>query len=53
MLFRSLSLITSEDGTANGSLGITYPYPIDPATVAAVDLNGTRVELESLERLSK
>ena len=49
----SLSLITSEDGTANGSLGITYPYPIDPATVAAVDLNGTRVELESLERLSK
>ena len=49
----SLSLITSEDGTANGSLGVPYPYPIDPATVAAVDLNGTRVELESLERLSK
>ena len=45
----SLSLITSEDGTANGSLGVTYPYPIDPAGVAAVDLNGTRVELGSLK----
>nr|WP_325300878.1 hypothetical protein [uncultured Oscillibacter sp.] len=44
-----LSLITSEDGTANGSLGVTYPYPIDPAGVAAVDLNGTRVELGSLK----
>ena len=45
----SLSLITSEDGTANGSLGVTYPYPIDPAGVAAVDLNGTRVELGGLK----
>ena len=44
-----LSLITSEDGTANGSLGVTYPYPIDPAGVAAVDLNGTRVELGGLK----
>ena len=45
----SLSLITSEDGTANGSLGVPYPYPIDPAGVAAVDLNGTRVELGGLK----
>ena len=44
-----LSLITSEDGTANGSLGVTYPYPIDPTGVAAVDLNGTRVELGGLK----
>lgn len=29
----------------------TYPYPIDPAAVAALNLGGVRVELSELERL--
>ena len=33
------------------STGRDYPYPIDPATVTAVDIAGTRVELSELTRL--
>ena len=29
----------------------SYPYPIDPAQIAAVDVGGVRVELSELERL--
>ncbi len=48
----SLSLSTNQDGSqAHGSLGVTYPYPIDPASVTAVNLGGTRVELSALKRL--
>ena len=31
----------------------SFPYPIDPATVTAVNLNGARVELDELERLAE
>ncbi len=30
-----------------------FPYPIDPTTVTAVDISGTRVELGQLERLGQ
>ena len=29
----------------------SFPYPIDPATITAVDIGGVRVELSGLERL--
>ena len=29
----------------------SFPYPIDPATITAVDIGGVRVELSELERL--
>lgn len=32
-----------------GHLGQSFPYPIDPATVVAVDIGGTRVELAKLK----
>lgn len=35
------------------STGRDYPYPIDPASVTAVDVAGTRVELSELERLDE
>ena len=37
-------------GGSGGCLLTSYPYPIDPATVTAVDIGGTRVELSQLER---
>lgn len=37
------------EGNPTGEAGRSYPYPIDPATVTAVDLAGTRVELSELE----
>ena len=36
-----------------GHLGQSFPYPIDPAVVTAVDIGGTRVELSGLERPAK
>lgn len=33
--------------------GHDFPYPIDPATVAAVDIGGTRVELDKLNLVTK
>jgi len=35
-----------------GNVGRNYPHPIDPATVTAVKLGETRVELSELERLT-
>lgn len=60
----SLRGLWTEDGTyvdlmsMGGSTGSTsvsrdYPYPIAPATVTAVDIAGTRVELSKLERLDQ
>lgn len=44
--------LTSMGGSAGtDSVSHDYPYPIDPATVAAVDVGGARVELSKLERL--
>lgn len=61
VLIESLRGLWTEDGTyvdltdQGGSAGDTsvshdYPYPIDPATVTAVDIGGVRVELHELER---
>ena len=38
-------------GSSGGSdsAGRSYPYPIDPATVTAVDIAGTRVELSEMK----
>lgn len=36
-------------GGGSGTAELYYPYPIDPATVTAVDIAGTRVELSELE----
>ena len=36
-----------------GTAGRLYPHVIDPATVTAVDLNGTRIELRELEQQSE
>lgn len=43
------SMLTSPDGTCDGDVGVSYAYPIDPATVVAVDIGGTRVELAKLK----
>lgn len=43
------SMGTSPDGTCDGDVGVSYAYPIDPATVVAVDIGGTRVELAKLK----
>ena len=40
------------EGTFVLNLGRDYTYPIDPATVTAVKLGETRVELSELERLT-
>ena len=47
------SMSTSKDGTCDGSVGVTYAYPIDPAQIVAVDIAGTRVELSELTRLDE
>jgi hypothetical protein len=39
------------EGTFVLNLGRDYTYPIDPATVTAVDIGGTRIELNELERM--
>ena len=50
----SISMVTSQDGTkTSGSVGVSCPYPIDPSSVAAVNVGGMRVELGKLERLDK
>nr|WP_325211549.1 DUF4179 domain-containing protein [uncultured Oscillibacter sp.] len=43
------SMITSPEGTCGGNVGGGYPHPIDPATVTAVKLGETRVELAKLK----
>ena len=49
----NMTMSTSRDGTkTSGSVGSLYPHPIDPATVAALDLAGTRVDLSELEQLT-
>lgn len=60
----SMRGLWTEDGTyvdlmgssrfgGGDSTGRDYPYPIDPATVTAVDIGGTRVELSKLVRLDE
>ncbi|WP_300764531.1 DUF4179 domain-containing protein [uncultured Oscillibacter sp.] len=55
-----VDITDSSGGLTSGSdLGETFaafishgfPYPIDPATITAVDIGGVRVELSELERL--
>lgn len=48
-----LGSTTAPEGVFGGSVGVSYPHPIDPATVTAVNLNGARVELDELERLAE
>ncbi|MCI8329375.1 MAG: DUF4179 domain-containing protein [Oscillibacter sp.] len=48
-----VDLSNSESSGGGGSVSRRYPYPIDPATVTAVDIAGTRVELGGLERLDE
>ena len=43
------SMVTSPDGTCGGSVSVAYACPIDPAAVTAVDVGGTRVELNKLK----
>ena len=46
--------LRSMGGSTGGtSVSHDYPYPIDPATVTAVDVAGTRVELSQLECLDQ
>lgn len=42
-------------GSSGGSdaVRISYPYPIDPATVTAINLGGTRVELSGLKLVTE
>lgn len=47
------SMVTTPDGAVEGNAGVSYPHPIDPATVTAVKLGGIRVELRELERLDE
>ena len=49
----SSSMGTSQEGVCDGDVGVGYPHPIDPATVTAVKLGGTRVELARLERVEE
>ena len=48
-----MDLSNSESSGSGGYASHSYPYPIDPATVTAVNLNGARVELDELERLAE
>lgn len=47
------SMGTSPDGTCDGDVGVTYVYPIDPASVTAVKLGGARVELAKLTAVAE
>ena len=42
-----------EDNSADGSVGRSYPYVVDPETVTAVNLAGTRVELGKLKLVTE
>jgi len=44
-----VDLTNSGSSGSSDYVGFDYPYPIDPATVTAVDIAGTRVELRELE----
>lgn len=47
-------MMTSPGGKPiTGHLNRDFPYPIDPATVTALDISGTRVELGKLNLASK
>lgn len=46
-----LSLMGS--GGSGGTADCNYPYPIDPATVTAVEIGGVRMELSELERITE
>ncbi len=48
-----VDLTNSESSGSGGYTSRRYPYPIDPATVTAVDIAGTRVELGELERTTE
>ena len=48
-----VDLSNSESSGSGGYASRSYPYPIDPATVTAVDIAGTRVELGELERTTE
>ena len=48
-----VDLSNSESSGSGGYASHSYPYPIDPATVTAVDIAGTRVELGELERTTE
>lgn len=48
-----VDLTSTESGGAGSSVSRSYPYPIDPAAVTAVDIAGARVELSGLERLDQ
>lgn len=44
------STIRKDSQTLDGTAGRVYPHVIDPASVTAVDLGGTRIELRELTR---
>lgn len=46
---KSFTMADTLDGTA-GEMGCRYPHAVDPYAVTAVNLGGTRVELQDLER---
>lgn len=48
-----VDLSNSESSGSGGYASHSYPYPINPATVTAVDIAGTRVELGELERTTE
>ena len=46
-------MTTSLEGDCEGDVSVRYPHPIDPATVTAVDIAGTRVELSGLTAVTE
>lgn len=46
-----VDLTNADNSGGSNSVSRTYPYPIDPAIVTAVDVAGTRVELGGLARM--
>ncbi len=47
-----VDLTNVQAGGGGGCVSWSYPYPISPAAVTAVDVAGTRVELSELERMT-
>lgn len=48
-----VDLTNTGNSGGSDSAAFRYPYPIDPATVTAVDIAGARVELSELEVLTE
>ncbi|WP_325198985.1 hypothetical protein [Oscillibacter sp.] len=48
-----VDLSNTQSSGGGGDCSRSYPYPIDPATVTAVDIAGIRVELSELERMDE